>query len=51
MFRVDIGSLMQNLQETQQVSERDIRGVTNDADARLIENNERNNQQENLLRN
>ena len=50
MFRVDIGSLMRNLQETQQVSERDIRDVTNDADARLIENNERNNQQENLLK-
>ena len=50
MFREDIGSLVSNLQETQQVSERDIRDGANAADGRLIGNNERNNQQGNLLK-
>ena len=49
MFMVDIGSLMSYFQDKQQVSDRDLRNGANAADGRLIENNERNNQQENLL--
>ena len=39
---------MPNTQETQQVSERDIRGVANDVDGLSVENSERNSHRGNL---
>ena len=47
MYRVEIRSLMLNLQEPHQVSEIDMRDVTSVADRRLIENSESNTQKEN----
>ena len=47
MFRAHIGILAPNIQETQQVSGREIMDVANDVDGRLVGNNERNIQQEN----
>ena len=49
MYRVDIRGLMLNSQESHQVLERDMRDVVSVVDSRLIEHNERNNQQENVL--
>ena len=49
MFRADIGSLVPNVQETQQVLGREVMDVAKSADGRLIENIERNIQQGNLL--
>ena len=50
IFKADIGSLAPNIQETQQVLGRGITDVANAADGHLIENNERNIQHENLLK-
>ena len=47
-FRGDIGSLAPNVQETHQVSGREIMDVANAVDGRLIENNERNIQKGNM---
>ena len=49
IYRVNIMGLMLNFQESRQVSERDMRDVVSVADSRLIENSERDNQQENVL--
>ena len=49
MYRVDIRGLMLNFQESRQFSARDMRDVASAVDSRLIENNGRNNQQENVL--
>ena len=48
MFMADIGSLSPNVQETQQVLGREIMDVADASDGRLVENNVRNIQQENL---
>ena len=49
MYRVDVRGLMLNFRESRQVLERDMRDVVSAADSRLIDNNERNNQKENVL--
>ena len=48
-LRVDIGSLRLNFRDKQQISGRDLRNVSTDADGGLIENNGRNDQLEYLL--
>ena len=50
MFRVDIGGLVTNSQETQRELEQGIRAVSNAMDGRLIDNNQRNNNQESSLK-
>ena len=50
MFRVGVWSQLVSFQERQKELEQRIRNVSNAADARLLENNNRNNHQEKLLK-
>ena len=49
MFRVDIGSLMSHFQDKKQESDQCLGNVANAVGGRLLENNERNGQEEFLL--